>query len=209
MPPHPSYYGHSGVEWNFFIVFQLRRASYQWWSAYELDNPTEAASLTWTQFSDMFLREYVLQSLKDAWRAEFEKLRQGAMTVSEYVFHFNDLARHAPTLVATVRQRVHRFIKGLHPSIRISMAQELEQEVVSITRRVECMLTREMEEREAKRSRETGTYSGAHATAVVRHGRGYVRRPVHSVLPAGSGIPATPRPQEPYYSPLVSSVPPT
>ena len=72
----------SGVS---FTAFQFRGAAYQWWRAYELDSLVEAASLTWTQFSDMFLREYVPQSLRDAWCVEFEKLRQGSMTVSEYV----------------------------------------------------------------------------------------------------------------------------
>ncbi|XP_070040426.1 large ribosomal subunit protein cL37 alpha-like [Nicotiana tomentosiformis] len=45
----------SGVS---FMTFQFRGAAYQWWLAYELDSPTEAYSLTWTQFSDMFLREF-------------------------------------------------------------------------------------------------------------------------------------------------------
>ncbi|XP_070032865.1 uncharacterized protein [Nicotiana tomentosiformis] len=97
----------SGV---FFTTFQLRGAAYQWWRAYELGSPAEAASLTWTQFSDMFLREYVPLSLKDAWCAEFEQLRQGAMIVSEYAVCFSDLARYASALVTTVRERVRRFI---------------------------------------------------------------------------------------------------
>ncbi|XP_070049608.1 uncharacterized protein [Nicotiana tomentosiformis] len=46
----------SGVS---FIAFQLRGAAYQWWHAYELSSSDEAASLTWTQFSEMFLCEYV------------------------------------------------------------------------------------------------------------------------------------------------------
>ncbi|XP_070036765.1 uncharacterized protein [Nicotiana tomentosiformis] len=160
----------------------------------------------------MFLTEYIPQSLRDAWHAEFEQLRQVSMTVLEYAVHFSDLARHAPALVATVRERVHRFIEGLHPSIRINMARELEmdisyQEVVSISRRLEGMLARDREEREAKRSRETSFYSRARAPA-ARHGRGYMSRPVHSALPAASGVPAPSRPQEPYYAPLVCSVPP-
>ncbi|XP_070031662.1 uncharacterized protein [Nicotiana tomentosiformis] len=69
-------------------------------------------------------------------------MRQGAMTVSEYAICFSELARHAPALVATVRERVCRFIGGLHPSIRTSKARELEiditfQHAVSIARRVE------------------------------------------------------------------------
>nr|XP_009791299.1 PREDICTED: uncharacterized protein LOC104238598 [Nicotiana sylvestris] len=106
------------------------------------------------------------------------------MTVSEYAVRFSDLARHAPALVSIVRERVRRFIEGLHPSTSISMAQELEmdisyQQVVSIPRRLEA----------------------------AHHGRGYVSRPVHSSLLDASGVPAPSRPQEPYYAPLVSSVP--
>ncbi|XP_070055405.1 uncharacterized protein [Nicotiana tomentosiformis] len=93
------------------------------------------------------------------------------------------------------------------------MARELEmdisyQQVVSIARRLEGMLARDREEREAKRSRETGHYSGARAS-VARYGRRFVNRPIHSALPAASSVPAPPRPQEPYYAPPVSSMPPT
>ncbi|XP_070005077.1 uncharacterized protein [Nicotiana sylvestris] len=153
----------SGVSFN---AFQLRGVAYQWWLTYELDSPVDEASLTWTPFSSMFLREYVPQSLRDAWSVEFEQLRQGSMIVSEYAVGFNDLDRHAPVLVSIVRER-----------------------------------------REAKRSQELSHYSGARAPTVVHHGRGYVSRPIYSALPAASGIPAPPRPHEPYYAPLVSSVP--
>ncbi|XP_070048864.1 uncharacterized protein [Nicotiana tomentosiformis] len=123
---------------------------------------------------------------QDAWRTEFEQLHQSAMTVSEYAVRFNDLARHALALVATVREKV-----------------------VSIARKLEGMLAWDRDEREAKRSRESGTYSGTHAPTAVCHGRGYVSRPVHSALSDASGILAPSRPQKPYYAPPVSSTPPT
>ncbi|XP_070034338.1 uncharacterized protein [Nicotiana tomentosiformis] len=182
-----------------FTTFPLRGVAYQWWRAYELGSPAEIASLTWTQFSNMFLREYVPQSLRDAWHVEFEQLCQGYITASEYAVWFSDLSRHEPALVVIIRERVHRFIEGLNPSIKFSMAPELDmdiayQRVVGITRRMEGMLTRERDEREAKRSRESGTYSGTRSPAASRQGRGYVGLPVHSALPAASGAPATPRP---------------
>ncbi|XP_070050207.1 uncharacterized protein [Nicotiana tomentosiformis] len=101
----------SGV---YFTTFHLRGEAYQWLRAYELSSPAEVASLTWTQFSDMFLREYVPQSI-----------------------------------------RVYGCVR-----------------VVSIARRLEGMLTWDIEERKAKRSRETGSYYGARAPA-AHHGRGY------------------------------------
>ncbi|XP_070004891.1 uncharacterized protein [Nicotiana sylvestris] len=65
-----------------FTTFQLKRAAYQWWQAYELGSLADVASLTWVQFSEMFPRKLVPQSLREAWRAEFEQLYQGTMSVS-------------------------------------------------------------------------------------------------------------------------------
>jgi len=64
------------------------------------------------------------------------------MTVSEYAIRFNELCRHAATLVSTGRERVHRFIEELNYGIRFSLARELEtdtpyQQVVEIARRLE------------------------------------------------------------------------
>ncbi|XP_070036202.1 uncharacterized protein [Nicotiana tomentosiformis] len=112
-----------------FTTFQLKATAYQWWRANELGSPADAASLSWAQFSELFLRDFVPQSLRDAWRVEFEQLSQGTMSVLEYAVRFYDLARHAPALVATVRERVRRFIKGLIRDIRFSMARELESDV--------------------------------------------------------------------------------
>ncbi|XP_070039881.1 uncharacterized protein [Nicotiana tomentosiformis] len=120
-------------------MFQLKGVAYQWWQTYELGIPADAASLSWTQFSKMFLREFVPQTLQVAWRAKFEQLRQGTMSVSEYAVRFSDLSRHAPALVSIVRERVCRFFEGLSHDIQFNMAQELEtdvlfQQVVEIAR---------------------------------------------------------------------------
>ena len=121
------------------------------------------------------------------------------MIVSEYAVRFSDLARHAPALVATVREQVRQFIEGLNPSIRFSMARELEMDIayqqeVGIAKGLEGMLTRDREEREAKRSRESGTYSGTRSPVLTHYGRGYMGLHVHSALPATSSAPATTRP---------------
>ncbi|XP_070054873.1 uncharacterized protein [Nicotiana tomentosiformis] len=135
-----------------FTTFQLRGAAYHWWRAYELGSPAESAPLTWVHFSEMFLRKFVPQSLRDTWRTEFEQLCQGTMSVLEYAMRFSDLVRHAPALVSTVRERVRRFIEGLRRDIRFSMARELEsdisfQQVVGIARRVEGIWDQEREDR--------------------------------------------------------------
>lgn len=80
------------------------------------------------------------------------------MTVSKYAIRFSELARHAPILVPTIRERVRRFIEGLDYDIKICMARELQtdtpfQLVVEIARKIEGVLVEERESKEAKRSR--------------------------------------------------------
>ncbi|XP_070017561.1 uncharacterized protein [Nicotiana sylvestris] len=82
------------------------------------------------------------------------------------------------------------------------------QQVVSIARRIEGMQAREREEREAKRSRDLGHFSGTRTSGAGCHGRGYMGCPVHSALLSPNSTPAHPKSQEPYYAPPVSSAPP-
>ncbi|XP_070046674.1 uncharacterized protein [Nicotiana tomentosiformis] len=97
-----------------FTTFQLKGVAYQRWWAYEVGSPAKVASLIWNRFLEFFLRGFDNQTLRDAWRMEFERLRQGTISVSEYVVRFSYLSRHAPALVAIVRERVRRFIEGLN-----------------------------------------------------------------------------------------------
>lgn len=45
----------------------------------------------------------------------FLGLKQRGMSVREYSLRFDSLARHAPTIVDTMRARIHRFVVGLDP----------------------------------------------------------------------------------------------
>ncbi|XP_070047363.1 uncharacterized protein [Nicotiana tomentosiformis] len=188
----------SGVD---FTTFQLKGAAYQWWRLYEMGSPAELASLTWVQFLEMFLREFVPQSRRDAWRAEFEQLRQGTMSVLEYAMRFDDLAGHAPALVSTVRERVRRFIEGLMHDIWFSMACELEsdvsfKQVVGIARRVEdmwghereYMQDQEREDREVGKPRRLERSTGPYFGGRVRHDRGFMGHPVRFALQASHSV---------------------
>ncbi|XP_070045593.1 uncharacterized protein [Nicotiana tomentosiformis] len=107
-----------------FNIFQLSGEAYQWWQVYEEGRPVDAVPPTWAQFVEIFLEEFVPQALRDAWRIEFKRLRQGTITVSEYAIRLSELARRAPILVPTVRERVHIFIEGLDYDLKICMARE-------------------------------------------------------------------------------------
>ncbi|XP_070055755.1 uncharacterized protein [Nicotiana tomentosiformis] len=142
-----------------FTTFQLMGSTYRWLQAYEERSPVGAVSFTWAQFSNLFLREFVPLTLRDALRSEFEQLCQGTITVSEYAMWFSEISRHATSLVSTVRERV-----------------------VEITRRLESIQGWEMEDREAKRPRCSGGIMGSYFAGKICHRRGFISRPVQYAL---------------------------
>ncbi|XP_070049439.1 uncharacterized protein [Nicotiana tomentosiformis] len=144
-----------------FTTFQLSGAAYQWWKVYEEGRPADATPPTWAQFLEMFLKEFVPQTLRDLWRTEFER--------------FSELAHHAPILVPTVRERVRRFIEGLAYDLKICMTQELLtdtlfQQVVEFSRMLERVRDEEKESKEAKRSRSFGGFRGFYSSAMNHFG---------------------------------------
>ena len=62
--------------------------------------------------------KYFLAIARYAKAQEFLELKQGAMTVIEYVARFTELARFADDYVATDAAKVRRFESGLRLSIR-------------------------------------------------------------------------------------------
>ena len=71
--------------------------------------------MTWAEFHDLFMGKYFLDIARHAKAREFLELKQGAMTVIEYVIRFTELARFADDYVAT---DVRRFENGLKLPIR-------------------------------------------------------------------------------------------
>lgn len=49
---------------------------------------------------------------------EFHKLKQGQMTIDQYVSRFYQLARHTPRLVPTGQDRAKKFLKGIRDKIQ-------------------------------------------------------------------------------------------
>ena len=74
--------------------------------------------MTWANFHELFLGKYFPTTARYAKAQEFLELKQGAMTVIEYVARFTELARFADDYVATDAAKVRRFENGLRLSIR-------------------------------------------------------------------------------------------
>ena len=66
-------------------------------------------AMTWAEFHDLFMGKYFPATARHAKAQEFLELKQGAMTVTEYVDRFMELALFADDYVATDLAKVRRF----------------------------------------------------------------------------------------------------
>ncbi|XP_070047090.1 uncharacterized protein [Nicotiana tomentosiformis] len=153
----------SGVS---FTTFLFSGAALNWWEGYERRRPVGAAPLSWQQFSILFLEKFVPESRREELRRQFEQLRKGDMSVTQYEMWFSELARHAVWLVPTDRERIMRFIDSLDFQPRLLMTRERVSgatfdEVVDIARQIEIVRGQERAEREDKRPHGQGGFSGA------------------------------------------------
>nr|XP_009764295.1 PREDICTED: uncharacterized protein LOC104216034 [Nicotiana sylvestris] len=158
------------------------------------------------EFSTLFLEKCVPRSQREELRRQFEYLRQGDMTVTQYEVRFLELARYAPWMVPTDRERIRRFVDGLIYPICILMTQERVlshtfEDAVDIARDIETARLQVREEREAKRPRGSGSFSGTPSRGRVQQSIGRSFRPHQLVSsrvswgifrPWSSGVPAGP-----------------
>ena len=74
--------------------------------------------MTWAEFQELFIGKYFLDTARHAKAQEFLELKQGTMSVMEYVARFMELDRFVDDYVATDMAKVRRFENGLKLSIR-------------------------------------------------------------------------------------------
>ena len=98
------------------VAFQLEGESQVWWDWVKASRNLKAT--TWEEFHELFMGKYVPVSAQHAKAREFLELKQGTMTVLEYMAKFTELACFADDYVAIDMTKVIKFEDGLKLSIR-------------------------------------------------------------------------------------------
>ena len=80
-------------------VFQLEGEARVWWRWVRTSRDLKV--MTWAKFQDLFMGKNFPETVRHAKAQEFLELKQGAMTVMDYVARFIELARFADDYVAT------------------------------------------------------------------------------------------------------------
>ena len=97
-------------------AFQLEGEAQVWWKWAKTSRDLEA--MTWAEFQELFMGKYFPVTARHAKAQEFLELKQGTMTVMDYVARFTELARFTDDYVATDMTKVRRFENVLKLSIR-------------------------------------------------------------------------------------------
>ena len=77
----------------------------------------DVAALTWTGFVKLFHDKYLGEAIRTRKVHEFMALRQGKLSVAEYVTKFEELAQFAPIIVPTDEAHKTKFMHDLRIDI--------------------------------------------------------------------------------------------
>jgi hypothetical protein len=97
-----------------------------WWDAY-LEAHEELKSINWPEFRAAFRAHHVPQGVIKLNKKEFQDLKQGSMSVNEYVTKFTQLSHYAPQEVDTDEKKQECFLNGLNDGLAYALeAQDFE-----------------------------------------------------------------------------------
>ena len=93
------------------VAFQLEGESQVWWDWVKATR--DLGAMTWEEFHELFMDKYFSASARHVKAREFLELKQGMMTMLDYMAKFNELSCFANDYVATNMAKVRKFDDGL------------------------------------------------------------------------------------------------
>jgi hypothetical protein len=91
-----------------------------WWDSYTAAHDA-ADTITWAEFRTQFRNYHIPARLMKIKKKEFLSLKQGSMSVSEYLDKFIQLSRYAPYEVAEDERKQEQFIEGLNGPLQYAL----------------------------------------------------------------------------------------
>jgi hypothetical protein len=103
-----------------FVAHQLVGPTADSWDAY-VDAHEEPETINWQEFKNSFRSHHVPLGVMKLKKKEFEDLKQGSMTGSEYVTQFTQLSHYAPDNVDTDEENQDWFLNGLNDGLAYAL----------------------------------------------------------------------------------------
>ena len=94
------------------VAYNLNGPVEQWYATLlEGRDASDLPSLTWEEFTEIFMMRFLPVNKREKYANNFEKLRQtSGMSVAEYEEQFTKLSCHAHHLLSTETMRAKRFV---------------------------------------------------------------------------------------------------
>jgi hypothetical protein len=99
---------------------QLFSPAADWWDAY-VEAHEEPESINWPEFRAAFHAHHVPQGDIKLKKKEFQDLKQGSMSVNEYVTKFTQLSCYAPHEVDTDEKKQECFLNDLNDGLAYAL----------------------------------------------------------------------------------------
>jgi hypothetical protein len=103
-----------------FAAHQLYGTAANWWETY-CNAHVNVDTITWNEFKARFRTHYVPRGTMKLKKKEFADLKQGGMTVNEYLNSFIQLSRYAPDDINTDEKNHDMFLNGLNDDIQFQL----------------------------------------------------------------------------------------
>ncbi|XP_073151776.1 uncharacterized protein [Henckelia pumila] len=97
-------------------IFMFRDDARVWWQGAR--SAVNMTTLTWNGFKDIFYGKYFTISTRARLAREFLELRQGSMSIAEYVKKFERGRYFVPMIFGNAAEELKHFMEGLNASIR-------------------------------------------------------------------------------------------
>jgi hypothetical protein len=111
---------YAGVGVNEKVLYAthfLAGAAGAWWENVRAMQP-EGQVMTWEAFKTKFLKAHIPSGLIKIMRDKFLNLKQGSMSVTEYLDKFTTWGRYAPNDIYTDEKKRERFMNGLQEDLQ-------------------------------------------------------------------------------------------
>ena len=107
--------GHQRVT---LAAYMFRHLADTWWKIVKPPYQTIADGEALATFNKQFAKKHVPGHIKKKKAVGFMQLKQGNMSVLDYVNKFDRLSTCAPHIIDTKQKKIDRFLQGLHPVIK-------------------------------------------------------------------------------------------
>jgi hypothetical protein len=101
------------------VSHELSGPATDWWDAY-VEAHEEFESINWPEFRAIFRAHHVAQGVIKL-KKEFQYLKQGSMSMNEYVTKFTQLSRYAPHEVDTDEKKHECFLNDLNDRLAYAL----------------------------------------------------------------------------------------